>query len=743
MESKNYFLPQTDASQKNKQKNGSPLKSKRGIVRIVYLPWLLLVLLGTNWQVQAQSGSCSTPSFGAATNFSVGSTPYSVTTGDFNGDGKLDLATANFDSDNVSVLLGNGSGGFGAATNFGAGTSPVSVTTGDFNGDGKLDLATANANSNNVSVLLGDGSGGFGAATNFSVGSTPYSVTTGDFNGDGKLDLATANLYSANVSVLLGNGSGGFGSATNFGAGTSPVSVTTGDFNGDGKLDLATANFLSDNVSVLLGNGSGGFGAATNFGAGTNPVSVTTGDFNGDGKLDLATANNASANVSVLLNTCNPDSDNDGDPDATDCAPTNPAIHHGAKEIPDDGIDQDCDGADLKTWYEDKDGDGFGNPSSTTTANTQPSGYVSNNSDCNDNQVLYQDSDGDGFGSNVKVACGGVTNNQDCNDNNAAVHPGVITCPAASLQCYNSSGTYTIAPLQTSNDCGVTEVSYTITGATARTGSGSNASGTFNTGVSTITWTAKDAGSNPATCQTTVTVNPQITVTIPDAKALSSGVEVNTVYVGYAPASSLTLTAQVSGGSSSNYTYKWSTGATTQSIKVSPATTTTYTVTVSDGSACTAIASKQVKVVDVRCGSKKDKVSVCHSGGTICINTSDVPNHLNHGDKLGACGTGSMTNQITSSRPQQQDLMVFSVAPGVYPNPNNGQFALQLNNRKAGKAEVLVLNAQGSIVERRQVQLTARGQTLSFNMRNKATGLYIVKVISEDGVQTMKVAVQR
>jgi hypothetical protein len=105
---------------------------------------LLVVLFSTALPSRAQSGDCSTPSFGTATNFGVGDGPQSVTTGDFNGDGKLDLATANSASNNVSVLFGDGSGGFGTATNFAVGISPQSVTTGDFNGDGKLDLATAN-----------------------------------------------------------------------------------------------------------------------------------------------------------------------------------------------------------------------------------------------------------------------------------------------------------------------------------------------------------------------------------------------------------------------------------------------------------------------------------------------------------------------------------------------------------------------------------------------------------------------
>jgi predicted nucleotidyltransferase len=83
----------------------------------------------------------------------------------------------------------------------------VSVAVGDFNGDSDPDLAVANEVSDNVSVLLGDGSGGFGAASNFGVGDGPRSVAVGDFNGDSDPDLAVANFDSDNVSVLLGDGS--------------------------------------------------------------------------------------------------------------------------------------------------------------------------------------------------------------------------------------------------------------------------------------------------------------------------------------------------------------------------------------------------------------------------------------------------------------------------------------------------------------------------------------------------------
>ena len=241
------------------------------------------------------------PSFAAKQDFATGNNSISVTLGDVNSDGILDLITANSNSASASVLLGNGNGTFQAKQDFTTGSSPNSVTLGDVNGDGKLDIITANSNSSSASVLLGNGNGTFQAQQTFATGTQPNSVTLGDVNDDGRLDLITANFADDSVSVLLGNGNGTFQTQATFAAGTTPRAMTLGDVNGDGKLDIITANYNSINASVLLGNGDGTFQAQQTFATGTGPQSVTLGDVNADGRLDIITANFGANSVSVLL----------------------------------------------------------------------------------------------------------------------------------------------------------------------------------------------------------------------------------------------------------------------------------------------------------------------------------------------------------------------------------------------------------------------------------------------------------
>jgi hypothetical protein len=231
----------------------------------------------------------------------VGVIPYSIAVGDFNHDGKLDMAVVNFESNSVSVLLGNGVGTFQTAVNYRTGTLPRTVAVGDFNRDGNLDLVVTNAGSANVSILLGNGDGTFRPAVNYATGIAPRSVAVADLNGDGKLDLAVSNLETNNVSILMGVGDGTFQAAVNYAVDTHPRFVAAGDFNGDGKPDLVTANEQGNDVSVLINRGDGTFAPAVNYAVGLGPWSVAVGDFNHDGNLDLVTADTNSNDVSTLL----------------------------------------------------------------------------------------------------------------------------------------------------------------------------------------------------------------------------------------------------------------------------------------------------------------------------------------------------------------------------------------------------------------------------------------------------------
>ena len=235
-----------------------------------------------------------------------------IATGDFNGDGKLDLASANEADSSVSVFLGNGSGGFSTHVDYAVDFNPTWMISADLNMDGNLDLVTANAGGNSVSVLLGNGDGTFQPAVTYPVtsGANPYVVAAGDFNHDGKLDLAVANAYTNNVSILIGNGDGTFQPHVDYPTGLFPYAVEVGDFNADGALDLAVSNSecpvptsnCPGTVSILFGNGDGTFQQQVDYPVGLYPVGVTAADLNGDGGSDLAVANAYSNSVSLLLN---------------------------------------------------------------------------------------------------------------------------------------------------------------------------------------------------------------------------------------------------------------------------------------------------------------------------------------------------------------------------------------------------------------------------------------------------------
>lgn len=250
-------------------------------------------------------------SFQSAVNSSTALTPYVAALGDFNADSNLDFAVANGADENggnnVSILLGNGDGSFQSPVHYASGGSTSSLVTGDFNSDGKVDLAVANSSANfsgpvnTVGILFGNGDGTFQNAVIYASGGSTSAVAAGDFNSDGTTDLAVSHPLQNAVGILLGNSDGTFQTAVNYAAGSFCASLCLADFNGDGKTDVVTGNQQGNDVSILLGNGDGTLQTPINF-AVANVYSVAVGDLNADGKVDLVVPDYVNNVVNVLLN---------------------------------------------------------------------------------------------------------------------------------------------------------------------------------------------------------------------------------------------------------------------------------------------------------------------------------------------------------------------------------------------------------------------------------------------------------
>ena len=308
----------------------------------------LTILLGDGHGGFKPAGTWPTDSNGN----NMGKQPYALVRADFNGDGKADLASANFASDTISVWLGKGDGTLAPARFVAVVKGPSGLAVGDLDHDGKLDLVATSYAKGNLVTLLGAGDGTFTQKAAAPTDAAPYSVALGDFDGDGKLDAATGNSAGNSVDVLRGNGDGTFAPATSYDAGAFTRHVLAADLDGDGHLDLAATNFggetlalyhgngdgsfaaahfvtigaaydflavadldgdgrldviaggrTSDNVAVLLGQPGGKLGAPTWFEAGRQPTGIAPGDFDGDGKIDLAVSNYLPSAVQILRNT--------------------------------------------------------------------------------------------------------------------------------------------------------------------------------------------------------------------------------------------------------------------------------------------------------------------------------------------------------------------------------------------------------------------------------------------------------
>ena len=305
------------------------------------------------------------PPFGPAARIDLGRerSPQALASGDFDGDGRIDLVVASGGTNDVTVLLGDGHAGFRVGRSFPAGPNPAEIFVGDFDRDGHPDLAIANHDSTYVTILLGDGRGGFRPGPGsplvvhskphphtvagcdadgdgvldlvidswgenrlmllrgdekgsfrtpgepIEVGRKPYrNLKAADLDGDGRCDLVSPSYDTGFVSVLFGDGRGGFRAADPVPAGPAPFTVDVADLDGDGKLDLVFSNYSGqitdpsdDAITFLLGDGRGGFRKGPRLQAGHGPIQIAAGDINGDGAADVATANHGSSDLTIAL----------------------------------------------------------------------------------------------------------------------------------------------------------------------------------------------------------------------------------------------------------------------------------------------------------------------------------------------------------------------------------------------------------------------------------------------------------
>ncbi len=240
----------------------------------------------------------------------LGNSQY-VATGDFDGDGNVDMVVAYGDS--IALLRNDGAGGFSSPVDIFVGRTgslPFSIVAAKLDNDDDLDLAIANNYTSDLTILLNDGTGGFQQASGspILVGNLPSSVAAGDLDGDGDTDLAVANKHDNNLSILRNNGLARFTlDARKLPVGGGPNAVVMGRFYDDGQgssggLDLAVANYKTDNLSIWLNNGQGGFTTRIEIPAGDGPSGLTTGDLDRDGDQDLIVSNLNSQDVSLLRN---------------------------------------------------------------------------------------------------------------------------------------------------------------------------------------------------------------------------------------------------------------------------------------------------------------------------------------------------------------------------------------------------------------------------------------------------------
>lgn len=332
----------------------------------------------------------------------------------------------------------------------------------------------------------------------------------------------------------------------------------------------------------------------------------------------------------------------------------------------------------------------------------------------------------------------------------------MANCKNATVTLVNGSASISAADINnnSTDNCGIKSMSVLP-----------NTFSCSDIGANNVILTVTDVHGNIQTCTAIVTVIgtiPSCSISaIPSNNTYTGGVPTN-IYIGYGP-QSVTLSVNATGGSP--FTYEWAPGTGLNCTNCAApvftptaAGTYTFTVNVTNNFGCRTTCRITICVLDIRDGNDGKKVFVCHvppgnpgNPQTISISVNAVPAHIpGHTlDHLGKCGESPCgTNErvafsANAKETESNDMLTGELKISVSPNPSNGQFTVRLNNLQSSKAEVTILNANGSIIEKRNVQNNMKGNTIQFNLRTKASGILLIKVVSKDGVSTERIVIQR
>ncbi len=269
----------------------------------------------------------------------------------------------------------------------------------------------------------------------------------------------------------------------------------------------------------------------------------------------------------------------------------------------------------------------------------------------------------------------------------------------------------------------------------------------FNTGNTTVIWTAVDAAGNTSYYNQVVVVTaPSINVSIADAACMTSGVLPNTLYIGYNLVSEIAYTAATD---VTGLTYSWtgssgliiSTTSQPGTVKISvassaPAGIYQLTLTATNTTGCSFITTKMINVVDIRCDNKLDKISICSPTGTeLCVRQNALTGYLRQGYNLGSCNTSAKA----TSRFIEPGIRESSMK--IYPNPANGIFQLQLNNHAPQNATLLITDMFGKAVLQQSIRIQGGDEGNKINISHIAAGMYNVQLITKEGVKLVKLVV--